>query len=109
LASSDKTNESAGASKVSDDHCVQKDEESCELKSVKSTDLSQRLIHGDVRTEVCKFAVGAFVLALVMACLVQLMFDKGISGSCSIPSIDIMPTEIVVWSMLKSVISMCPN
>ncbi len=32
---------------------------------VESTALSQRLIHGEVRTEVCKLAVGAFVLALV--------------------------------------------
>jgi hypothetical protein len=67
LASSDKTNESAGASKVSDRHCVQKDEKSCEMLPVESTDLSQRLIHGDVRTEICKLAVGAFLLALVCA------------------------------------------
>jgi len=46
-------------------HCVQKDEKSCELKSIESTDLSQRQIHGEVRTEVCKVAVGAFVLAIV--------------------------------------------
>ena len=66
MASSDKTNESAGASKVSDNHCVQKDEKPCEMRQVEITDLSQRLIHGDVRTEVCKVAVGAFVLAPVM-------------------------------------------
>ena len=46
-------------------HCVQKDKKSCELKAVESTDLSQRQIHGEVCTEVCKVAVGAFVLALV--------------------------------------------
>ena len=38
-------------------HCVQKDENSCELKSVESTDLSQRLIHGEVCTEAGKEAV----------------------------------------------------
>ena len=65
MASSDKTNESAGASKVSERHCVQKDEKSCEQKSVESTNLSQRLIHGEVCTEDCKMAVGAFVLAIV--------------------------------------------
>ncbi|MEQ9229081.1 MAG: hypothetical protein RIF46_00245, partial [Cyclobacteriaceae bacterium] len=61
LASSDKTNESAGASKVSNNHCVQKDEKPCEMSQVESTDLSQRLIHGEVRTDTCKVAVGAFV------------------------------------------------
>jgi len=33
-------------------------------KVSESTDLSQRLIHGEVCTEVCKVAVGAFVLAI---------------------------------------------
>jgi len=42
------------------------DEISCELKSIESSELSQRLIRGDVRTEVCKVVVGAFVLATVM-------------------------------------------
>jgi hypothetical protein len=37
LASSDKTNESAGASKVSDNHCVEKDEKSCEMSQIEST------------------------------------------------------------------------
>jgi hypothetical protein len=41
-------------------------EKSCELHSVESTAYSQWLIHGDVRTEVCKMAVGAFVLAIVV-------------------------------------------
>ena len=74
MASSDKTNESAGAHKVSEctapacrHRQVQKDKKSCEMCQVESTDLSpQRQIHGDVRTEVCKVAVGAFVLANVM-------------------------------------------
>ena len=65
MASSDKTNESAGASKVSNNHCVQKDEKSCEQHSVKSTAISQRLIHGGVRTEARKVAVVAFMLANV--------------------------------------------
>ncbi len=54
-----------GASKVSDNHCAKKDEKSCEMRPVESTELYQRLIHGEVRTEACKMAVGAFVLALV--------------------------------------------
>ena len=33
-----------------------------ERKTVESTTISQRVIHGKVRTEVCKMAVGAFVL-----------------------------------------------
>ncbi|MEQ8237778.1 MAG: hypothetical protein RIA69_01130 [Cyclobacteriaceae bacterium] len=37
-------------------HCVQKDEKSCELRRVENTDLSQRLIHGDVCTEAGKEA-----------------------------------------------------
>jgi len=51
---------SAGASTVSNGHRVQKEKKSCEMRQVESTDLSQRLIHGDVRTEFCKVAVGAF-------------------------------------------------
>jgi hypothetical protein len=39
---------------------------SCEQKSVESTNLSQRLIHGEFRTEASKEAVGAFVLAPVV-------------------------------------------
>lgn len=37
------------------------------MRQVECTKLSQRLIHGEVRTEVCKVAVGAFVLALVIS------------------------------------------
>ncbi|MFT7158801.1 MAG: hypothetical protein ACI8Q1_003835 [Parvicella sp.] len=40
-------------------HCAQKDKNSCELHSAESTAISQRLIHGDVRTKACKEAVGA--------------------------------------------------
>jgi len=79
LASSDKTNESVGARKVSDNHCVQKDERSYEMSSVESTNLSQRLIHDDVRIEVCIMAVDAFVLALVH---IRLNFSRISSGSC---------------------------
>jgi hypothetical protein len=66
LASSDKTNESAGASKVTKWHCVQKEKKSCEMRQVESTTFYQRRIHGEIRTEVCKIAVGAFVLAFVV-------------------------------------------
>ena len=38
-------------------HCAQKDEKSCVVKSIESTAVSQRLIHNEVRTEVCKEAV----------------------------------------------------
>ena len=66
MASSVKTNESADASKLSSNHCVQKDENSCAIRLLECTDLSQRQIHGDFRTEAGKVAVGAFVLALVV-------------------------------------------
>jgi len=49
LASYNKTNESAGASKVSRMHCAQKDEKSCEMRKVDRTAVSQRQIHGEVR------------------------------------------------------------
>ncbi len=35
------------------------------MRQVESTDFPRRLIHGDVCTEDCKVAVGAFVLAIV--------------------------------------------
>lgn len=44
---------------------------SCEMRQVESTANSQRQIHGEVCTEVCKVAVGVFVLALVGDSLVQ--------------------------------------
>ena len=37
------------------------------MRQVESSTLSQRLIHGEVRTELWKVAVGAFVLANVCA------------------------------------------
>ena len=51
-------------------------EKTCEMHQVESTDLSQRLIHGEFRTEACKVAVGAFVLALVVGRINSLRLRK---------------------------------
>ncbi|MEQ8474092.1 MAG: hypothetical protein RIC35_23050 [Marinoscillum sp.] len=48
---------SAEAHNGSERHCAQKDEKSCVLHSAESTELSQRLIHGDVHTKASKEAV----------------------------------------------------
>lgn len=55
--SSDKTSLSAGVIKVLESTAPVQIKNSHELRSVESTAISQRLIHGEVRTEVCKVAV----------------------------------------------------
>mgnify|MGYP001436295435 CR=1 FL=1 len=45
------------------------------MRQVESTAFSQRLIHGEVCTEVCKVAVGAFVLAPVIGFIIRLVWD----------------------------------
>jgi len=50
-------------------------EKSCELKSVEITDLSQRQIHGDVRTVSTDNHFGAFVLANVTALFLYVYAD----------------------------------
>lgn len=57
LAISTKIVKSAGASKVSKRHCVQKDKNSCELHSAESTAISQRQIHGRVPAKLAKCSV----------------------------------------------------
>ena len=44
---------------------IRKMKKTCEMPQVECTTNSQRLIHGEVRTEICKVVVGAFVLAIV--------------------------------------------
>jgi hypothetical protein len=46
-------------------------EKSCEPDSVESTDLSQRLIHDDVRTEASKEAVWPFAISLARSQLLR--------------------------------------
>ena len=61
-------------------HCVQKDENSCELKSVESTTISQRLIYGDVCTEACKEAVWRIPAQRLLGHVFYPVFAFGVVG-----------------------------
>ena len=54
---------SAGASKVSSNHCVKKEKKSCEIRQVESTDLSHRLIYGEDSMRVTENHLSALLLS----------------------------------------------